>query len=379
MGTVHLVFYTQCQAMGEKIPRACKFKMGISFFDVMTSFTAYAHACISHTCTCSLDLVIMAYNESCSYLSEKQANAILVTKLNILSFSFLINIAAIVVLVFFKSYKRFVFRLVLCLLIACLLDVVIQILETTPLDHTNSSVPVRDGWEPACAAFGFLDQVTTWMSNFVIIWILLFLLKIMFQPPERINLFTSPVSVGEAVAICCCFLVPFTFNWIPFTSNYFGASGHWCWIKLSKTEDYCDYHQIVPGVVFRFLFYYAPLMVIMLGGSIVSVVAVFIWFRNITKSDPIKGMIVIVVYPICFIVVCSIITANRIEELRRVKAGQKPLFGLWMAHALADPARTFLPAMFFLLQFCFPTMRKMVMETRRCEEKGYQKLDPPSP
>lgn len=120
-------------------------------------------------------------NLSC-YLSEKEDKAIFLTKLIILCFSLLINIAAISVLLFFRSYKRFVFRLVLCLLAASFLGVVIQILEIIPLDHSKFPIEVRSGWESACAAFGFLDQVAIWMSNFVIIWIVLFILWIMTRP-----------------------------------------------------------------------------------------------------------------------------------------------------------------------------------------------------
>lgn len=304
-------------------------------------------------------------NLSC-YLTKEQDTAIFVTKLIILVFSLVINIAAIITLIFFRSYKRFVFRLVLCLLAASLLGVVIQILEIIPLDHSEFPITVRSGWESACAAFGFLDQVAIWMSNFVIIWIVLFLCWLMIQPRDKISLFTTDVSVREAVSICCCFLVPFTFNWIPFTTDYFGASGHWCWIKLTKADDSsCEHSRdIGSGAKFMFLFYYGPLLLIMLFASVVSVIAVIMWCKNLARSDPIKGMIFIVVYPIVFNLVCCIVTANRIEEMRRVKANMMPNFGLWLGHAIADPARTLLPALFFLLQFLIPTTRKMVMQTR---------------
>ena len=75
-------------------------------------------------------------------------------------------------------------------------------------------------------------------------------------------------------------------------------------------------------------------------------------------------MIFIVFYPILFNVVGVIVTANRIEDTRRISTGQGPNFGLWLAHAIADPTRTLLPAVFFLLQFLIPTARKMVMQSR---------------
>lgn len=280
-----------------------------------------------------------------------------------LSLSFVMNVVAIVVLVFFKSYRRFVFRLVLSLLAASLLGVVVQILEIIPLDHSTYPTKVRSGsgWESACAAFGFMDQVAIWASNFVIIWIVVFLGWLMKRPDEEIHLFPTDVSVSEAVGICCCFFLPFTFNWIPFTNNYFGPSGHWCWIKLTKSDS-CEFDGM--GVAYMILFYYGPLMLIMLVASVVSVIAVVVWFKNIGKSNPLRGMIFIVVYPIVFNVVCCIVAANRFDEIRRINAELEPNFSLWVAHAVADPARTLLPAIFFLFQFFIPTTRAMVTNTR---------------
>ena len=307
--------------------------------------------------------------DSC-YLSVEQNRAIFVTKLIFLCASLVLNTAAILVLLYFESYRRFVFRLVLCLLVASLLGVVVQVLELIPLDHTKVPVVVREGWEATCAAFGFLDTVTVWMSNFVIVWIVLYLCWLIRQAPERINLFETEVSVREAVTITCCFLVPFTFNWIPFTSNYFGASGSWCWIKLtSNVSDSCeDERDIGLGATYMFVFYYGPLIMLMLFASVVSLIALLKWCRSLATSDPITGIIFLVVYPVMFNVVCCIVTAHRIEELRR----QGPNYGLWMAHAVADPARTFLPAVLFLFQFLIPTTRRMVVETRKIKSHKSQ-------
>ncbi len=297
---------------------------------------------------------------NCSYLTASQDKAIFATKLVVLCLSFIANVAAIAILIYFKSFRRFVFRLILCLLVASLVGVVVQILEIIPLNHWDYPIRVTKGWEPACAAFGFLDNVAVWMSNFVIIWIVGFLCWLMIQPSDKINFFSSDVSVVEAVAICLCFLVPFTFNWIPFTTDYYGASGHWCWIKLTTTNNCWE----ADGVGYIFAFYYGPLMVIMLVTSVISIVAVVIWCKNIVRSDPMKDLIFVVIYPIIFNIVCCIVTANRIEEIRRVNKELEPNFGLWLAHAISDPTRTLLPAVFSLVQFLIPTTRRLVVQSR---------------
>ena len=305
----------------------------------------------------------------CYRLSDNQDRAIFATKLAFLAVSILTNIAAVGVLIYFKSYRRFVFRLVLSLLLASLLGVVVQILEVMPLDHTDAPT-LRPGWKATCSAFGFLDQVTMWMSNFVIIWIVGYLCWLMIQPGHKVNMFTSKVTVVEAVGISVCFFLPFTFNWIPFTSDYYGPSGHWCWIRLTRTAN-CTDTNIRDGAIYIFLLYYGPLVVIMSVTTVIAIIALITWCKNLVRSDTSKDMAFIAVYPILFNVAGCIVTANRIEEFRRISSLLPPNFGLWMAHAVADPIRTLLPAAFFLLQFLIPTARDLVIRSREVpQEEG---------
>lgn len=300
---------------------------------------------------------------ACTYLlTDNQDKAIFATKLAFLGVSLLVNVAAVGFLLYFKSYRRFVFRLVLTLLLASLLGVMVQFLEIMPMKHSGFPT-VRPGWQTTCSAFGFLDQVTMWMSNFVIIWIVGFLCWLMVQPAHKINLFTSKVTVAEAVGISTCFFLPFTFNWIPFTTGYYGPSGHWCWIRLTKTPN-CSDTNIRDGAIYIFLLYYGPLVLIMLVTTIISLIALITWCRNLVRSDTTKDMVFIAMYPILFNIAGCIVTANRIEEFRRISSMQPPNFPLWMAHTVADPIRTLLPAAFFLLQFLIPTARNLVVHSR---------------
>ena len=297
------------------------------------------------------------------FLTEAEDKAIFITKLSLLSLSVVANIIAISVLVYFKCNKRFVFRLVLCLVFANLFGVIVQILEILPPDGRSDDPTSHSKWLPTCSAFGFLDQITIWMSNFVIIWIVGYLCWLMIQPEHKINMFQSKVEVPEVIGINLCFFLPFTFNWIPFTTNYFGASGHWCWIKQTKTA-HCNDTDISEGAAYIFIFYYGPLMLIMLVTSVISVIALIAWCKNFVKPDNAKDLIFIIMYPILFTVMGCIVTANRIYEVHRIRNSIPPSFGLWMAHAVADSARACLPALFSLFQLIFPTTRKMVVQSR---------------
>jgi hypothetical protein len=250
------------------------------------------------------------------------------------------------------------------LLLACLLGVVVQILEVIPLSHTT--LRPGAGWQGACSAFGFLEEVTLWMSNFFIIWIVGYLCWLMKQPEHRVNMFISPVSVPEAVCICMCFFLPFTFNWLPFTTEYYGPSGNWCWIKLTKSDD-CNDTDIRQAAFFIFTFHYGPLVLIMFVSTLIAVAALITWCKSLNTSDP---LLFIAVYPILLNLAGSIVTANRIEDLRRLSSNLPPNYPLWVAYAVADPLRICLPASLFLLQLLFPTTREMVVRCRRPEQES---------
>ena len=309
---------------------------------------------------------------TCFFPKEKD-EAIFLTKLLLLMVSLVSNIIAIVLLCYFKCYRRFVFRLVLCLMVAHLLEVIVQILELVPVEQFKGSPHVREGWHGMCAAFGFFDEVTLWMSNFVMIWILLFLCLLMIRPLHEVHLFPSNVTIAEVMGFNFCFYAPFTFSWIPFVHGYFGLSGHWCWIMLTKGG--CGDTDVTEGAAYIFVLYYAPLMLIVFITFTISLIAVVIWIKNIHKSDSITNMMVIVVaYLIIFVVVCCVIAANRIESARRTHLGMEPNFPLWMGHAICEPTRSLLPALFFILQLAHPRTRKLVTETRRGSRSSYDTI-----
>ena len=281
-----------------------------------------------------MGLQVTVRNVSCTF-SEEEEKIIFKVKLSLLSVSFVSNIFAIGLLCYFKCYKRFVFRLILCLMVAHLLEVIVKILELIPVKGP-AQLREGSGWEGVCAAFGFFDQVTSWMSNFVMIWIILYLCSLIKKPVNELHQFSSNVTIREVIGINFCFYAPFTFSWIPFVDDYFGLSGHWCWIILNKGG--CGDTNIVEGAVYMFVLYYAPLMLIVFITFIIFFIAIAIWIKNIHKSDSISDMMIIIVaYPIVFVVVWCIISANRIESTRRVHLGLEPYFPLWMGHAIAEP------------------------------------------
>ena len=73
-----------------------------------------------------------------------------------------------------KFYKQFVHRLVAYLMVVNALQALCQVLELIPIEVTEDEhIIIRNGtaWSDVCAILGYLDIVTSWNGNFVVIWI----------------------------------------------------------------------------------------------------------------------------------------------------------------------------------------------------------------
>lgn len=117
---------------------------------------------------------------SCFRVGKDVAFAALALKSFIGVLGFAVCLLVIVLIIVFKAHKKFVYRLVIYFMMADLIQCVCQVLETVPVtyDQDKYIAFVEKGpWENACATFGFMDQLSQWMSNCVIIWIMIYLLS----------------------------------------------------------------------------------------------------------------------------------------------------------------------------------------------------------
>ena len=112
-------------------------------------------------------------NESCYKFSNTEFDLVRRVKFSMDSLGIIACLLALAVIIFSKAYKRHVIRLVIYFLVADIFQAITHIVELTPIEHVNGEVVVREGAEGQCAFYGFLDQVTLWMCNMAIIWIML--------------------------------------------------------------------------------------------------------------------------------------------------------------------------------------------------------------
>ena len=303
---------------------------------------------------------IMADNQSCNNYTDTGFSIIYTTKLVVSSLAVVACLLAILLIVLGKSYRRFVYRLVLYFMIAVLLQALSLIAEQIPIEKLpNHTVEVREGWDAACSAIAFFDQVSLWLGNIVILWIFLYLIRLAWRlyrlKTPQTNPDSQKVSGAEIAGLFVMFFVPISFNWIPFALNMYGLSGLWCWLKM--TENGCSGDPTL-GLTLIFLTFYAPLMFLMLFGfvSLVVIVATLCSHWNkvegLVKKQYTRGIqeiALVMIYPILYNLICILLVTNRIDSAIRSSRGEEPFYPLWLAHALADSFRTLLPPLAFLL------------------------------
>lgn len=295
--------------------------------------------------------------------SEETHDLVFRMKLAFSCISCVTNFVAIVIVLCGGSYKRPIVRSVLYLLIANLLLVTVQVLELLPTNYISGHVDVKPGWKNVCRIFGFLDQVTAWMRDLVVVFIVVQLFIIIRRPANFREPQSERSKIVEAISVCLCFLVPFTFNWIPFLNDYYGLSGHWCWIRLVVKD--CGSESVMEGLMYMLILYYCPLLVIVVITSLLCLYMVYKWCTGVKNN---MTIILVILYPMVFDALCVVMFANRLDSALRVKDGVRPLYYLWVLHTIADSGRTLLPSLSVILLLTCQTSRLVLLP--RCARQS---------
>lgn len=310
-------------------------------------------------------------DEHCFKSPKKVAEAIFVIKVTLNCIGILSSILVVCLIFISKNYKRFVYRLVVYLMIVNSLQALCQILELTPVQVTeDETVSIKNGtgWSDMCAALGFLDMVTSWMGNFIIVWIMLYMLVLSWRlhrlaisdSSEVIIRQTASRRYKEMIGVLFLLFSPFLFSWIPFAMDMYGLSGLWCWIKtVNGIENGCNdrrfAHKSLALIVSMF---YGPLVLIIIFGFICMVLIISLLCRS-TKNlygancqrynQGVKNVGIVLVYPVIYCLFCIFLLINRIYSSTHSEGHMNPNYTLWVIQALADPSLNVIPALAFLL------------------------------
>ena len=290
------------------------------------------------------------------YNSSKEHEIVFGVKMATVSVSCFINIIALLIMFAGGSNRKLLFRLIIYLLLADLLLVIVKILELTPVTYENGHVQVRDGksWDRLCSVFGYFDELATWMRNLVVIFIVIHLYIVIKRPERFLQAQSETSKILEAVGVCVCFFLPFTFSWIPFVDDCYGLSGHWCWIKND-----CGHGSAIEGALYRLFLHHVPLLLVI---GLTSCVCVYLLYVVCCKSQNRLRqyeIVLMLLYPIIFNALYLVMTLSRIVSTVR-ESKQSPVpFTLWILRALAS-LETLLPSLAVILSLLCTGTRKLL-------------------
>lgn len=235
----------------------------------------------------------------------------------------------IFVIIFFKKWRFFTQRLILYLAIVAAIESSATILQR--VDYENQ---VSDFYNGFCIFGGFYSQVTSWMGLNVIITITVSLLVTAFsnKPPEKY----------EPLFLVLIFLVPFTFNWIPFIKQTYGRAGPWCWIR-SVDPVTCERFRF--GQVLQFTLFYVPLYVVLLVLMIMYGIVLVKVHRNTKKwkfnpnADRLRKVttrqiIPLILFPLIYFLLYLPLVINRVYDFIDP---DNPKPALWFIAAVLFP------------------------------------------
>ena len=274
--------------------------------------------------------------DHCLEFSKKIADVIFDIKIVMGSLGILLSLSAIVLVTVSKIYKQFVYRLVMYLMAVNVTQALCQIVELIPVEVTEEEhITLRNGtgWEEACAVLGYLDIVTAWMGNFVIIWIMLYMLRLSWQlhrlqssqhhtiPPPRAPNANKTSHTREISSVLFLVFSPFLFSWIPFVVHMYGISGLWCWIKTASDNGCNDRSFQHLSLALMMGMFYGPLVGILIFGLVCMLLIIILLRRSSKKlhgavrqryQSSMKEIGLVLIYPIVYSLFCFFPLVNRI-------------------------------------------------------------------
>ena len=280
------------------------------------------------------------------------------------------------------------YRLVIYFMLADLLQSVAQVFEVASVsyDHEQEIAYVRGGWETACVMFGFMDQVSMWMSNCVILWIMFYLLAtvyrlLCFRYRDSITMDSGNASrlcghkVKEVFGIFLVIVIPFTFNWVPFIWRMYGFSGLFCWIKEVSNND-CNDRRL--SAILMFTMSYGPLLLLVFCGFLCFLIVTTLIccsLHSLEANEQLENQVkerlkrrfkrarlevtIILVFPLVYCSLFAIVVANRLYSITH--SSSHPVYPLWVAHVIASPGRLLVSPIAFL---CHPYVWKTLLRRK---------------
>ena len=236
---------------------------------------------------------------------------------------------ALILLLYLKLYKQFLYRLAAYQVMASLLHALLGVCEFSFLDYNDSMYT-------ACAAVGYLFMVAGWMKTCFGCWVTfhLFCFAVLLKNMRKLELLYVISSV----------MFPVTISLIPLITTSYGPTGEWCFIQRKK----CGKNYVVGDVELLALWYGPAFVILVLQSVAMLAMMITVYYRAHRKSDEnvfgrdrnrvaFRQLIPLVAYPVLF---CILITPALIARVYGF-ASSTPNEGLRVLLAICLPAWSF--------------------------------------
>ena len=264
----------------------------------------------------------------CSPYDTEEYVAVSILSASIGFVSFIACFIVIGIIILFKKYLFFNQRLVLYLSIAAMINSFATMFRMHRIAYDSETTLIK----VLCIINGSLDQITSWAQLLAVCCITfsVFTTVVLNRDPEKV----------EWVYALMIFILPLTYNWIPFLKSTYGQAGAWCWIRNENPRD-CSHFEF--GSYLQFILWYIPLYILLL----LLVVIYFIiickirslnhqWQlrKNQNTREQQQSMIAeicpLLWYPLFYIILNIPALVNRVYGA----FSSDPLLPLWVLHAI---------------------------------------------
>ena len=154
--------------------------------------------------------------------------------------SVLASLLVTVMILVFRKYNFFIQRLILYLSFASIFNGISKALQLA-YRHPNSKLE-----KDYCAIVAFMDQQSDW-SVFLSTLVITIHLYLKAVHNKTLKL--------EILCLITIFIMPITFNWVPFIHHTYAEAGPWCWINLYNPYN-CTRNKF--GLSLRIVLWFVP-------------------------------------------------------------------------------------------------------------------------
>ena len=254
-------------------------------------------------------------------------------------------LVSVVLLVFFRMWKNLTNRIMLSLSVAISLfsfSIMIQLIGVQASYWNGEHYSL-------CTIKSFLVQYAIWVMLLSTL-IVTFHLCVMthFQ-----NLYDQYFSNNKYIEMFY-HIFPWTFPvlivWIPFTTNSYGVSGPWCWIKVFNDD--CSLNT--ASVVQVYALWYGELILALIFNTIVLLSIVVTLFKRYCQKDEqtdkyrkaFNQTLPLIGFSVTFQFFSFIALANRVTQ---TAIGGRYVQWIFYLHAVAAPAWGFFGGLFIII------------------------------